>query len=116
MKINWDLEHVYFYLVSFVSLILIIFGAVTITQTAIAFIAPAYEEFNPYALRHATPDLALWEERFGAEFIEQERERFDAISRENMTLRLFRDLLRGLAFIAVALPVYLYHWRKIPKL
>jgi hypothetical protein len=116
MKINWDLEHVYFYLVSFVSLILIIIGAVTITQTAISFITPINEEYSPYTMRDPNPDLAQWEEEFGPELIEQESKRFDTISRENTGRRLIRDLVRGFAFIAVALPVYLYHWRKIPKL
>ena len=116
MKINWDLEHVYFYLVSFVSLILIIIGAVTITQTAIAYVTPIQEEYSPYTMRSPNPDLVQWEERFGTEFVEQERERFEMISKENTNRRLLRDLVRGIAFIAVALPVYLYHWRKIPKL
>ncbi|MDW7740572.1 MAG: hypothetical protein SCJ97_11055 [Bacillota bacterium] len=116
MKLKWDLEHVYFYLVSFVSLILIIVGAVTITQTAIAYVTPIYEEYSPYAIREPNPDLTRWEEKFGPEFIEQEKERFDAISRENTQRRLIRDLIRGIAFIGIALPVYLYHWRKIPRL
>lgn len=116
MKINWDLEHVYFYLVSFVSLILIIIGAVTITQTAIAYVTPINEEYSPYTMREPNPDLIQWEERFGTEFVEQERERFEEINKENTSRRLIRDLVRGIAFIAIALPVYLYHWRKIPKL
>ncbi|MBM4236408.1 MAG: hypothetical protein FJ152_08065 [Firmicutes bacterium] len=116
MRINWDLEHVYFYLVSFVSLILIIIGAVTITQTAIAYVTPINEEYNPYTVMDPNPDLIQWEEKFGPEFVEQERERFETISNENISRRLLRDLVRGIAFIAVALPVYLYHWRKIPKL
>ncbi len=116
MKINWDLEHVYFYLVSFVALILIIVGAVTVTRTAIAYITPVQEEYSPYAMRDPNPDLARWEEKFGTEFVERERERFETISKENTNRRLIRDLVGGIAFIAAALPVYLYHWRKIPKL
>jgi hypothetical protein len=115
MKINWDLEHVYFYLVSFISLILIIIGAVTITQTAISYITPINGEYSPYTMRD-NPDMLRWEERFGAEFVEQERERFEALSRENMGRSLIRDLVNGIAFITIALPVYLYHWRKIPFL
>jgi hypothetical protein len=116
MKIKWDLEHVYFYLVSFISLILIIVGAVTLTQTAIAYVTPVYEDYGPY--RPSTPDqdMTQWEERFGTEFIEAEKARYDAIAAENYNKRLIRDLARGFAFIIVSLPVYLYHWRKIPGL
>jgi hypothetical protein len=116
MQIKWDLEHVYFYLVSFIALILIIIGAVNITQTAIAYITPVHEEFNPFTPRGPSADLAMWEEEFGPELMEEERDRFETISRENYTRRLIRDLIGGLAFVIIALPVYLYHWRKIPRL
>lgn len=117
MKIKWDLEHVYFYLVSFISLILIIVGAVTLTQTAIAYVTPVYEDYSPpYRPSAPDQDMIQWEERFGSEFIEAEKERYDAIAAENYNKRLLRDIVRGLAFIAISLPVYLYHWRKIPAL
>ncbi len=118
MKINWDLEHVYFYLVCFIALILIIIGAVTITQTAIAYVTPINDEYShsPYTMRDPNPDLLQWEERFGTEFVEREQERFESINQENTGRRLLRDLVSGFAFMIVALPVYLYHWRKIPWL
>ncbi len=116
MQIKWDIEHVYLYLISFIALILIIIGAVNITQTAIAYFTPVYEEYNPLVPRGISPDLALWEEEFGPEFLERERIRYDTISRENYTRRLIRDLINGISFVVIALPVYLYHWRKIPKL
>lgn len=116
MKLKWDLEHVYFYLVSFVALILIIIGAVTLTQTAIAYVTPVYEDYGPYSRVSPSPDLTRWEEHFGSELMEAERVRYETIAAENNARALIRDLVRGLAFIAVALPVYLYHWRKIPKL
>lgn len=116
MKLNWNLEHVYFYLVSFVSLILIIVGAVTLTQTAIAYITPVYEDYGPLSPVAPSQDITLWEEEFGPEFVEAERSRYDQIAADNYNRRLIRDLVRGLAYIIVALPVYLYHWRKIPHL
>ncbi len=117
MKIKWDLEHVYFYLVSFIALILIIVGAVNITQTAIAYVTPVYDNYSPFVQPGPyRDDVTDWEEKFGPELVEQETERAETISRENYQRGLIRDLVGGLAFIAVALPVYLYHWRKIPKL
>ncbi len=116
MQIKWDLEHVYFYVVSFVALILIIVGAVNITRTVIAYITPTYEDFGPWSPYGPGQDLRNWEEKFGPEFVEQEKVRFDTISKINYRRGLIRDLVGGLSFILVALPVYLYHWRKIPGL
>jgi hypothetical protein len=36
--------------------------------------------------------------------------------KENYRRQLVRDLVRGISFIIIALPVYFYHWRKISKL
>ncbi len=112
MKLKWSLEQFYFYLVSFIALILIIVGAVNLTRTAIAYVAPVYQDYNPFLYE----DLTSWEEEFGPGLIEQEKARFDAISRENYRRRLMRDLFGSAAFLVVALPVYIYHWRKIPSL
>lgn len=116
MQIKWDLEHVYFYLVSFIALILIIIGAVNLTQTAIAYITPVYEDYGPYSQPVPTQELIQWEEKFGPELIAKEKERYDTIAKENYRRSLIRDLVGGVSFIIIALPVYLYHWRKIPKL
>jgi hypothetical protein len=116
MKIKWDLEHVYFYLVSFVSLILIIIGAVTLTQTAISYVTPVYGDYGPYGPIGRGQETEQWEERFGTEFVEAEMERYDLIMKENYGRQLVRDLVRGISFIIIALPVYFYHWRKIPQL
>lgn len=116
MKINWDLEHVYFYMVSFIALILLIIGAVNITQTVIAYITPVYEDYSPYSQPVPSRELNQWEEKFGPEFVAKEKERYDTIAKENYNSRTIRDLVRGFAFIITALPVYLYHWRKIPNL
>ncbi len=116
MKIKWDIEHVYFYLVSFIALILIIVGAVNLTQTAIAYFTPVYEDYSPFAPIWANPDSDRWADKFGQEFVDAEKERYDKIAAENRHRGLIRDLVSGLAFITVALPVYFYHWRKIQKL
>ncbi len=116
MKIKWDLEFVYYYLVCFVALILIIIGAVNLTQTAIAFVIPGYDYYGLYGPGELTRDLDKWEERFGTEFIAEEKERYEALLEENSRRNLTRDLVSGLAFIGVAAPVYIYHWRRIGHL
>lgn len=116
MKIKWDLEHVYFYLVSFIALILIIIGAVNLTQTAIAYITPIQDEYSPFKQPGPTREIAGWEEHFGPELVEREEARYEERTQKNYNRSLLRDMLSGLAFITIALPVYLYHWRKIPGL
>jgi hypothetical protein len=113
MKLRWDIQHVYFYLVSFVAMILLIVGAVKLTQTAIEFLTPVPEEY-----RFVFDDKAMedWEKALGPARLQQEKERFEAIARENTRRMLLRNLIGALAYIAIALPVYLYHWRTIPRL
>jgi len=113
MRIKWNLEHFYFYLVCFIALILIIVGAISLTQTAIAYVTPGYDFSGPYGPGELSRDLEQWEERFGAEFIAEEKERYETLLEENQRRRLIRDLVSGLAFFGVAAPVYIYHWRKI---
>ncbi len=116
MKIRWDLEHVYFYLVCFIALILVIIGAVNLTQAAIAFLTPVYDYHSPYAPGELKRDLNHWEERFGPEFVAEENDRYEALLKENNHRRLVRDLVSSFAFICVATPVYIYHWRRIGRL
>ncbi len=113
MKMRWDIQHVYFYLVSFVAMILLIIGAVNLTQTAIAYLTPVPEDYR-YMFDEAS--IKNWEEEFGPALVQQEKERFETIARENNQRNLLRDLIGSLAYIVIALPVYLYHWRKIPLL
>ncbi|MGM0653406.1 MAG: hypothetical protein ACQES4_11605 [Bacillota bacterium] len=116
MKVKWNLEHVYFYLVCFISLILIIFGAVTLAQAGIAYITPVFDDYRPYTIQAPFQELEEWEKEFGPELVEKEKTRFETINRENYFRSLIRDTVSGLIFIAVALPVYFYHWWKIPRL
>lgn len=113
MKLRWDIQHVYFYLVSFVAMILLIIGAVNLTQTAIAYLTPVPEDYN-YMFDEAS--IKDWKEEFGSALVQQEKDRFESISRENNRRNLLRELIGSLAYIIIALPVYLYHWRKIPQI
>jgi predicted permease len=113
MKLRWDIQHVYLYLVSFIAMILLIVGAVNLTQTAIAYLTPVPEDYK-YLFDEA--GMKDWKEEFSPALVQQERERFEAVARENSQRNLLRDLIGSLAYIVIALPVYLYHWRKIPQL
>ncbi|MEW5784424.1 MAG: hypothetical protein AB1767_05005 [Bacillota bacterium] len=113
MKLKWNIEHVYFYLVSFIALILIIVGGINITRTAIAYVTPIPSDYQ-YSFDKA--GLGAWEREFGTEMVEQEIARFEAIGKVNAQRSMLREIISGLAYILIALPVYLYHWRKIPKL
>lgn len=129
MKKIWQIQTLYFYLVSFIALILMIAGSIKLTHTAIAYLAPLPENqltTNGYPVPldrkndsqyiHEPDSMKLWEEKFGATLIEQEKERYDAIARENNKRSLIRELVTALAYIAAAIPIYLFHWHKIPQL
>lgn len=116
MQVRWNLEHVYFYLVSFIALILILVGAINLTRTAIAYVAPTDHYYSPFYEVEPFFDYNDWEEAFGPELIAAEKERAERINKENYSRSLIRDLVSSITFILIALPVYLYHWRKIPSL
>lgn len=113
MKLKWDIEHVYFYLVSFIAMILLIIGAVTLTQTVIAYLTPVPLDYQ-YVIDEA--GMKNWEEEFGPGLVQQEKERFETIARVNEQRTLLKNLFGALSYILIALPLYLYHWRKIPQL
>lgn len=129
MKQKWHIESLYLYLVSFITLILIITGSINLVQTAIVYVTPLPENqlsrsFSPEPVPPKMDTLyysdldtqKLWEEKIGTSLVQQEKERSAAIARENSLRSLIRKMISALAYIAAAFPVYLYHWRKIPLL
>jgi hypothetical protein len=129
LKKIWQIQTLYFYLVSFIALILMITGSVKLARTAIIYLIPLPQDQSTKGVYPESvprkPDtpyinepeiLKLWEERFGPALMQQEKERYETIARENHRRSLIRELLAALAYLAAAIPVYLYHWRKIPQL
>lgn len=112
MKREWNIRTVYLYLVSFVTLMMIIFGTVDLIRAAvaIAYPPPVYTP-GPLEIKYRssndstiTPEMAAEQARLEEER-ERQRQRYDQA----------RRLASAVSLLAVALPLYLYHWRQIQR-
>ncbi len=128
MKIRWSIHNIYFYLVCFVTLIMIIFGITQLVRAGIELMVPVPEmtRTGAYPIRAPVPPYSEprqdpWKNsRLPERVIEQELEQQEAFNinrqKENDLHNAIQQLFRGLASLLIAFPVYLYHWRKIPLL
>lgn len=121
---RWSVKAAYYYLVSFVMLLTVVFGSVTFVNNAIRMFEPDYGRYTPIAdpyreaalreeLRRAFPqatdeDIIRWAQ-------ERAREEQKAGNRLEAFHRWSRLIQSGV-LILVALPVYLYHWRRAQRL
>ncbi|MBS4020937.1 MAG: hypothetical protein KGZ79_00745 [Dethiobacter sp.] len=125
MRIKWGIHNIYFYLVCFVTLIMIIFGITQLFRAGIELLVPvpgmsprnAYPIRSPYPME---PGQQWQNSQLPASIIEselQQQEEFNQSRQQAYNVHnAIQQLFRGLSFFLVAFPVYLYHWRKIPLL
>ncbi len=115
MSTGWHPKNIYLYLVSFVTLMMIIFGLVAFLNNLARVVFPVdyyhyptlmeiEQEYNT-SNTDATPQAEL--ERIREERISLEGER-------NRAWRL-RELIGTLTVWLIPIPFYLYHWRRIRK-
>ncbi len=121
MKTRWSIHQVYFYLVCFVTLILIIVGITNMVRSVVQIAVPIPEMEGPVMYeRPRVPEGNQIESTLPREVMDEEMARkkaYDENLNKNQALyRPLRMLMSGLAQILVAVPVYLYHWRRIPLL
>ena len=122
-KRDWSIRTVYLYLVSFVTLIMIILGTVNVIRAAVTFFYPQpnwygpldarlrylnelnqYKDMNPKITEKITETTI--EEQLQFEQQRQEKQqRYDRA----------RQLAQALSLLLVATPIYLYHWRQIQR-
>jgi len=111
MRRDWNIRTVYLYLVSFVTLIMMIVGTVQTVDAIVTLVYPPPLYYPiPEAPKIPTPDqnvpVELLQERAR---IEQQRQE------QQVRYERVRLLAGALALLAVALPIYLYHWRKVQE-
>jgi hypothetical protein len=120
---KWTIRSVYFYLVSFVMLLTVIFGSVSLINNMIDLFEPDYSLIQlkdpatelqiRQELRRANPDGSEEDiSRWAAERVQQEYDRNAAIQAYGRWSRLIRSAV----LVIVALPVYLYHWKRAQQL
>jgi len=109
------LRQIYLYLVSFVALMILVAGLIqTVMAVADFFIPQTYYVPGPAEIynRYRVPD---GERQMPEEIIEQEIEFEKEQARTSSLASRYSSLRRAAAYVVVALPVWLYHWRKIQQ-
>lgn len=110
---NWTLKQAYLYLVSFVSLMILIAGLInTIMAVADLFTPKPYFSPGPAEvyLRYSKLEGGA---QIPKEIIEEQLAFEKARERENQLASVYQNVKRGLAYLVVALPVWLYHWKHV---
>ena len=106
------LRNLYLYLVSFVSLMMILMGLIFTVQNITDVIFPTnyYESIQP----EKTGNLSVEEQKNYEESqkrYEENQKRYE----ENRNVESKKSVAKSIAVVVVALPTFGYHWRKIEK-
>lgn len=112
MKREWNIRTVYLYLVCFVTLMMVIFGTVDLIRSVVTFLypPPTYTP-GPLDLKlRVQDDPSLTTELL------KEQARFDEErQRQQQRYDQARRLAQAFSLLLVALPIYVYHWRRIQQ-
>lgn len=110
---GWQMRNIYLYLVALVTLMMIVFGMVAFFNNVARFLLPV--EYRSYI---TLMDVEMEFVNSGRDVPSQNelsrlrQERMDNEDARTQAYRV-RDLVSSLAVWVVALPFYLYHWKKI---
>lgn len=113
----WDARTTYYYLVCFVTLLMVIFGTVRVVQHGLDLLLPE-EPYrpSPVELRERTPrPPGQADTTFTREELEEMAEEEAARQRRQQQRRTLRGLLGSLVLVLIAAPVYWYHWRRVRR-
>lgn len=99
------IRNLYLYLVSFVSLMMILMGVIFTVQNITDVVFPTnYYEMSPV---EKTGNLSIEEQKIYAE----NQKRYE----ENRNIESKKNVAKSIAVVVVALPTFVYHWRKVEK-
>jgi len=108
MTAKWDIRKIYLYLVSFATLMMMIFGIIQFLQGIVNLTypnpSPTYSELE---MKYNRPD--------GKALTAAEIKQRTEADRAQQRYYEVRSMINSLIMFIVALPVYMYHWRKIGK-
>jgi hypothetical protein len=98
---RFSLRSIYLYLVCFVTLLIVIFGAVNLVRSTVELAYPDPMYYGPVIPdREGTVDPA-------------EQERQERAIRDSQRRNAVLSLVTSGTFVLIAGPVYVYHWRRI---
>ena len=113
-----SLKKAYLYLVSVISLVIAVVGAIMLINLALkTWVFPKAEQsyyYNPCDSRVPAPVVDENSPKVQP-CSEEERLVYDKQEKENRSSQKQRDAAQALAMIIVATPVWLYHWRMARK-
>lgn len=113
---NWDIRRIYLYLVSFATLMMMVFGTVQFLQGIVNIAypnpqaSPLYSDVKMKYTEVARNDPKLTEVEINKRIAEEQ-----AQAVKSQRYYEIRSMISSLVLFLVALPVYLYHWRKVQK-
>ena len=93
-----DWRSLYLYAVCLVTLLVVLFSTVALVNAIVNFAFPDPAYVDPYATKANMPDPALLQQQ-----------------EDNSQRQALKNIFTSFTSIAVATPVYLYHWRQARK-
>ncbi len=93
-----DWRSLYLYAVSLVTLLVVLFSTVALVNSFVNFAFPDPAYVDPYAAKENLPDPALLQQQ-----------------EDNSQRQALKNIFTTFSTIAIATPVYLYHWRQARK-
>lgn len=113
MTQGWQLKNIYLYLVSFVTLMMIIFGLIAFIHNLARVVLPV--DYTYYQTLMDIEREYTNNNREVPTLSELEQIRDERITSEQNRNRayLLRDLIGSLTVWLIPIPFYIYHWRKI---
>lgn len=93
-----DWRSLYLYAVCLVTLLVVLFSTVSLVNAFVNFAFPDPAYVDPYATKANMPDPALLQQQ-----------------EDNSQRQALKNVVTTFTTIAIATPVYLYHWRQARK-
>ncbi len=93
-----DWRSLYLYAVCLVTLLVVLFSTVALVNAIVNFAYPDPAYVDPYATKANMPDPALLQQQ-----------------EENSQRQALKNIFTTFSTMAIATPVYLYHWRQARK-
>jgi hypothetical protein len=107
-----NIRILYLYVVSFLALMAIIYGVVSLVEKVTNYFYPVDYVYNqPYVNSYDEKNYTIQDEN---EYTTQND--YDVtIQRDNVQVRTLREMFTAIAIILVAVPLYGYHWTLAQK-
>ena len=105
---RWSLRNIYLYLVSLITLIMVIVGAATSIRSVAELVYP-----DPYGGGYYAEPVRPEKGGGTTDLTAEERAEQERLARAQSTRQGVLSLAGNLAMVFIAGPLYLYHWRKI---